>query len=340
MPIEAMPAETVEKLIDLAAEARGIDILRIENEALDSGLPEAVPIGLLHGKTPQLIDLKPFFDRWRERPTAKRGTASTLTVAAFVALTNRHKTRHSAIFADTDWRKPSLTAVIDYHEIDVPEGAEKPLAYKIDPGGPTVEGTVTAEPVFLEVEGPRPDNLAHRIGYAFPLSEPWKAWVERDGVAMSQSDFAAWIEDHIMDLAAPTEDEARTWGDLFQTTIATPSTLVQLSRGLQVAVEARLKNVVTLQSGAAQMVFEEEHRDADGRPLVVPGLFLLSVPAFFGGEPVRVPVRLRYRASGGRVTWFYQVFRPDEVITAEVARTLTTVRADTALPVYEGTPEV
>ncbi len=318
MSTESLVSSFIADLREMSAEAHAVTYDPVDNIAREAGLPNQIPLAVRHGKTPEIINLRPLFEAWRDRPATKRGTATALTLKSFVDLTNRHKTPHSAIFADTDWRKPSLLAVIDYHE----KGDTPPADGEI--GGPNA---------------PRPDNLKHRIAYAYPLSDTWKAWIAQNGEMMTQGDFAAWIEDHIADLSSP-EDAEKIWLERdLQTTVATPSALIQISRGLQINVEAKVKNVVTLQSGAAQIAFEETHLGGDGKPLTIPGAFLLQVAPFFGGDVVRVPVRLRYRVMGGVTKWFFSMHRPDLYITQRLKDDIFYVARDTALPVYEGTPE-
>jgi uncharacterized protein YfdQ (DUF2303 family) len=304
---ELANAETLEKLIDLAAESRGAEVIDVEAPIGAAGIPAQIPALTIAGKTPKLESVAHLFEAWRTKPATKRGVAKALTLESFIALTIRHQTEHSAIFADTTWTKPSLTAVIDYHE--------------------------------AKTAG-EPDNGKHRIAYEFPLSEEWKAWVKTNGEVFKQIDFAAFIEDRIAELTAPTADEAQYYEDLFATKIATPAELVTLSRGLQVNVESRVKNASVLQTGAAQIVFEEEHRDAGGNVLKVPGLFLLSIAPFFLGEKARIPVRLRYRIQGGGILWFYQIYRPDLAVTTRVCADLAIAAEKTALPTFEATPEM
>lgn len=335
MSMESLISSFVSDLREMSAEAHAVTFDELGNIADEAGLPNCIPLAIRHGKTPEIINLKPLFESWRDRPAAKRGTATALTLKSFVDLTNRHKTPHSTIFANTDWRQPSLLAVIDYHEkgATLVEGEVGPISGTADPENPPlVEGAIGTY-------APRPDNLKHRIAYAYPLSDTWKEWIKQNGEMMTQGDFAAWIEDHISDLSSP-EDAEKIWLERdFQTTVATPSALIQISRGLQINVEAKVKNVVTLQSGAAQIAFEETHLGGDGKPLTIPGLFLLQVAPFFGGDVVRVPVRLRYRVMGGVTKWFFSMHRPDIHITQRLKDDLFYVARDTALPVYEGTPE-
>lgn len=332
MSIESTQAEALKELVALASQARGLEIATIDNVAGIAGLPARIPVGIRHGAQPEAVNLANLFEPWRDRPSAKRGTATALTLDAFIDLTNRHKTPHSAVFANTDWRKPSLLAVIDYHEM----GA-KPIEGAIGEFPDTEAGEIAFD--LVADYAPRPDNLKHRIAYAYPISETWKAWTDKNGEVMTQGEFAEWIEDHIADLSSP-EDAEKIWLERdFQTTVATPSALIQISRGLQINVESKVKNVVTLQSGAAQIAFEENHLGSDGKPLVIPGLFLLQVAPFFGGDVVRVPVRLRYRVVGGVTKWLFSMHRPDIHITQRLKDDIDHVTRDTEIPVYEGTPE-
>ena len=158
--------------------------------------------------------------------------------------------------------------------------------------------------------------------------------------AMSQEDFAWFLEDRIPDLSSPTDEEVIRFEQDFATTVATPNQIVQLSRGLQVHVGQKVKAFKTLQTGEAQIAFEEEHTDAAGKPLKVPGIFVLSIAPFFMGEKIRVPVRLRYRPAGEKgVVWFYEIYRPDLAITEHVRTTLADARERTGLPTFEGSPE-
>lgn len=330
--------EAIEAIKDLAVQAAGVSIQYVLHPLDGTGVPETIPVAIHHGAAPKLLGVAELFEPYRERPRRKVGTAHVLTLQSLIDLVQRHQTEHSAIFADTDWTKPSITAVIDYHEIDTVVGG---MIRVVDPGeddATTNEAGMIDDPI---VEIGAPAFGKHRIHYAFPLSEEWQAWVKLDGEVMNQLDFASFIEDHIAELWAPTDAE-KIWIERdFQTSVATPAQLIQLSRGLQVNVEAKVKEARKLQSGEAQIAFEETHLGGDGKPLKVPGMFMLNVAPFFMGDKIAVPVRLRYRVKqGGGVLWFYQIYRPDQHVTARVRSDLRIVAEETGLPAYEGSPEM
>lgn len=295
----------IEALKTLANKA-GSELVTISLPTPINGLPDNVP-AFVDREAGAIKSVKELLETYRTHPQRKSGTATVHTLDSFIDLVNRHKTASTAIFANSDWQKPSLTAVIDYHTIDSDEA----------------------------------DNLKHRIGYTFPLSEEWRAWVALNGKPLSQSEFAEFIEDHISDLSTPDEAEELDFQKKFSFKVAFPTQLVELSRGLQVNADTRVKNVVNLQNGTAQIVFEEEHQtlDKQGNRIDVPGMFILSIPPFFGGETARIPVRLKYKKTPNGVVWFYQLYRPEFYVTEQVRRDLTRAAGDTDLPHFEGSPE-
>ena len=251
------------------------------------------------------IDLKREVDKWRTAPERRKGTATALTLKSFIELVDRHKDEHSVVFADIIGAEPKLTGVIDYHELD----------------GSARFGN-------------------HRIVYKFPISDEWKTWVAIDGKPLSQQDFAIFLEDHVSDIALATDEEKAFYEEKLMVKFGTPSAINILSRGLTINVNSVIANATTLQSGEGQIVFQEAHTDAKGKPLDIPGLFIISVPLFFGGAPIRVPVRLRYRKQGGGLTWHFALYNPKLFVKNALEGDLGVVKDATELPLFEGSPEV
>lgn len=249
----------------------------------------------------EIVDLKKIVDNWRPAPERKEGTATALTLASFIDLFNRHKDAHSAIFAITN-ATPEIVAVIDYHS-----------------------------------ESPRFGN--HRIRYEFPDSPEWPIWRKFDTVGLTQLEFAEFIESNIADLGAPLDEEIAMARDLLQATIATPAEVFTLSKGLSFSAELNIKEVRNLPNGTAQIVYDEQHKDGGGKPLVVPNAFILNVPFFMGGNASRIIARLRYKRTSSGVKWSYHLWRWQEQFREAILTDLDALRQGTGAPVYEGTPE-
>ena len=295
---------SVKEIADLAREGDGGKVLYIGAPGYDG--PEVPLIVRPTGNGSVAVEsVKKLLDEYRPAPERRKGTAKALTLASFIALTIRHMDADSALFAVLSGDKPSLTAVFDYNTLD---------------------------------HAPRFGQ--HRASYEFPLSHEWKQWGNRDGQVMSQGDFAAWIEDHIAELASPIDAEIAQYEDLFKTKIALPSDMITLSRGMAISIEARSVEARVLQSGEVQVSYEEVHKDGRGEKLIVPGLFIIKIPLFVDAEDVRLLTRLRYKVIGGKITWSYQLYRPELVMREVMSMAAEKAAQDTGLPMYEGTPEV
>lgn len=298
-------AEAIQKIADLTIQGTKPEIVSIAITGLGAGLPTAIPAILTPGSDGgKLVTFKSQIEQFRTAPERRRGTAAVSTLKAFVDLTNRHKDDGSAIFAKTEWPAPSLLAVLDYHGLD---------------------GTAR--------------NGEHRVLYTFPVTPEFKAWIDNVGEKMGQAEFAQFLEDHAAELAAPDAGEVGEFERLFKAKFATPNELIDLARSLEIRVGQKFKQAVRLQSGEAELVFQEEHTSATGEAITVPGILMISLRAFVDGDHVRIPARLRYRASGGAVVWMFDLYRWQDALRDRVGQDLDRAGRETGLPTYEGTPE-
>ncbi|WP_127076171.1 DUF2303 family protein [Rhodomicrobium lacus] len=320
-------AAGIAAIAELTRQGSGFSVLDIKTDGLGEGLPPVVPITVdAKGEKAIVGNLASQIEAYRQRPERRRGTAHVTTLQSFIGLVNYHSDEHSAIFAKTTLPDPALTAVIDYHQM-----AEKP-AYTRQDVKPIADAAQTLVK-FL------PRHLQHRIVYKFPITEELTAWQKLDGELMGQGEFAAFIEEHAAELAAPTEDERQQFEPLFKERFASPNELIALSRALEVYVGAKVRNATRLSNGEREIVFTEEHLNAAGEKVDVPGIFMISVQPFLDSEFIRVPARLRYRLKGG-ISWGYQLYRLDDYLRQRVKADLDLAVKETGLPGYEGTPEL
>ena len=298
-----LDAHGIELVTTLAKEGSAPSIVDIATSGLGAGLPEFVPVAF-DRKAQALRSVRNLVEEFRLAPDRRKGTAHADTLASFIDLVNRHKDGQSALFGRTSWPEPKLTAVLNYDSAD-------------------------ADARFGD----------HRVVYAFPLTEEFKAWVSCNAKAMDQEVFAAFIEEHAAELSAPKDAEKAEYERLFNETMATPSELLMLSRHLEVHVSAKAKQGIRLQTGERVVEFTEEHQNSKGEKVIIPGIFMVSVPAFVDGDPVRIPARLRYRIVGGDIKWFYQLYRWEFYLREQVGYDLRDAAEKTGLPSFEGAPE-
>lgn len=282
-----------------------------------AAMPRIIPIErgtsnsaavLTVGEGIEVHDLKPFLDEYLPRPERRRGVAVLNDLPSLVAHANRFKSPHSALFCDRS--VPSIVSVLDYHE----------------PGG---DGDAAWG--------------QHRGLYAFPLSDEWQKWKGRNGKPMPQGDFAAFIEDRITDVSDPSEaNTAQAFQPLLEllgTTFASPSKLMDLSRGLSVRESSKVRNAVNLATGEGALHFETTLAGDDGAPIKVPGAFLIAIPIFRNGVGYRMAARLRFRAKDGGITWWYELHGADQQFDRAIAEACTFAAKETGLPLFMGSPE-
>lgn len=261
-----------------------------------------------NGATYTIQQVKAIVEPYRAAPERRRGIATLTDLESFIAHTKRFADADSAVFVDRSGPAPRLVSVLDYHR-----------------AGPT------ASPRFG----------MHRGVYTFPLSDEWVAWNMQNARPMGQEEFARFLEDHLCDVVDPTRagDVAKAFVALLSCGFACAGKLLELSRGLDVHIGQRVKQVIKLASGEASVAFDEQHVDAGGAPLKIPGAFLLALPVFRSGAPYEVPTRLRYRVSGGQVIWSFEMHRVQAILDHAIQEACQDVAEETKLPVFEGTPE-
>lgn len=262
-----------------------------------------------------LIDLRTYLDKYLPHPLQRVGTAKLTTEAAFLAHVERFKSAsRSVVFANPDSANPSLTAIYDYHQAGGVEAIEETT---IDPG-----------------------NLKHRAVLALRLSDEWKAWQEIDGEDLTQLEFATFIQDRLADLTLVDDKDVDVTAtqELLGARIGGPQSMVSLARGIEVRRNVAVKDIRTLETGEAQVAYEETQTTANGGPLVAPTLFFITIPVFYGGSAYRIPVRVQYRIGSG-FTWTLRLYRADKTFDHAFNKVVEKVTTETQVPVFVGAPE-
>lgn len=263
--------------------------------------PGVEPFPAFVGSNGALSSVEPLVREQRQRPRRRSGTVKTTSVGSFVELVNRDKLPESVIFAD-DGHEPRLVAVLNYH------------------GAP--------------VGGGEPAHCDDRITYSFPLSEEWQTWTKSSKRVMSQQDFAEFIEANGFDIGAPDDAGGITaaWAQRGGVRLAGPSEMMGVSKGLSVRVEESVQAHTRLESGEIRMEWTTEHKGHDGTAIKVPAAFHVLIPILHGGPLYSVPARLRYRATSGKVTWFYELHKPDAFLRDAVGDVVARLRRSVEEP--------
>jgi hypothetical protein len=252
------------------------------------------------------------WDEVREGPRARRGVARFTSIDSLIDHTKRFADADSVLYAVDDRSAPSISAILDYY----------------------VAGANGA-----------PRWGRHRGHYSFVLSDEWKIWNKANASWFGMAEFQHFLEDRLPDVLTLIggEDELSEAGQVYvnalKTDVATQQQLFELSRGLDVHSDETVKQHAKLTSGEAQIVFSTEHKTSDGKPLRVPGVFLIGIPVFKNGPVYRIIARLRYRVKEGEIKFQYELWAADRSFDDAFQQACARVVAETELPIFFGQPE-
>lgn len=138
----------------------------------------------------------------------------------------------------------------------------------------------------------------HRVVYKAELSREFDTWFKNNKTPKEQEDFAVFLEDNIADVVEPS-------GDVLLTVALT----------LQAKTEVNFNSSKRLDNGQVQLTYTEniDARAGNG-DIQIPREFAIGCRLFKNGDGWKVKARLKYRLGGGKVKFWYELDRPENVI--------------------------
>jgi hypothetical protein len=317
-------AETMRQTVEQLSKAEPID-----TNADRADLSAAHLLSVPKGRTIENVTEQMRKAATHLKPAQKSGTAKFETLESFIDWTNRFKGAESVVFANQSRQQPSLTSVIDYH----PEGAPQ-----LDPK----TGDANAR------------YCRHRGLYKFPVSEEWKIWNAVAQKTLAKSELGEFIEEHAKDIIDPSpalmgngkSDNAEPWekplievAAKLQGRYGQFARLMEMSRHLEIYESSNLITKRNPDDGTVQMSFENENKDAEGKPLAIPNLFLIAIPVFDQGVSYRLPVRFSFKKNGSAVSFRLTLYNPEAAFYDALKEAVNTAQEKTELPTFYGSPE-
>ena len=161
----------------------------------------------------------------------------------------------------------------------------------------------------------------HTATFSCPLSVEWKTWKGKNGVKMTQSDFAQFIEDNLPDVATPPAAD-----------------MLEISRTLEAKKAVDFASAVRLSNGQNEFTYQETiSGTANKGKLQIPESFTIGIPVLEGGERYGVECRLRYRiADGGKLQMWYDMLRPHKVVEDAIKQVWLSIEEGAGLPILNG----
>lgn len=228
-------------------------------------------------------------------PTRKRATVTVSATDSFIAYSKKHG---------------SLDECVIYAEIDAEQSKCILLAVMNDNG--------ETDPKWRD----------HRCTFTPALSVEWKRWLSKNGPtkAMSQTDFATWLEDNQGDVRSVNGSPSG-------------ADILAMAQAFEVNADKRVKSHVNLQSGGVRFEFIEDETKDTRTSMEVFRRFTLALPVFDGStDAYPVEARLKYRDNSGKVTFWYELIRPDRAFKTAVQSALDQIKAETGFMLLQGTP--
>ncbi len=140
----------------------------------------------------------------------------------------------------------------------------------------------------------------HIVIYTPTRSKEFADWTEKDGVKMSQEDFADFIEDHIDDFNS-VDGKFPTGGEM--ATMAT---------NFQMTSEKVFKRKIDNTTCGAQLEFVDKADGATAAMIDTHKRFCVAIPVFDDDTvSYRIEARLRFRAESGKVVFWFDLVRKD-----------------------------
>lgn len=264
---------------------------------------------LVYSREMNVQDITKDAEKYAEAPRRRTGNTTLARLHSYIKFTNRYKNDDSIVLVEGMVSKNTIKATAL-------------TIFNADPAGGD------------QLKAGHGD---FKCDYKFPVSKELNAFVAKNGVTMTQGDFAMFLEDHISDMSSPSlmvEEDRNLIVRGLGGAGADPINMLELARGLEVRVTETVTNQQKLASGEMSFKFSAEHAGVDGKPLNIPVWFLITVPLFEGGAPIDIPVRLRYRVKEGIVTWFYELYRMNEAFDRAFDDAVSFIGEETQLPVF------
>lgn len=140
----------------------------------------------------------------------------------------------------------------------------------------------------------------HRATFSPDMSSEWKSWKGKNSQAFAQVAFAEWIEEHADDITTANG-------------LPTSLQMLTMATEFQANEERVLKSTVKLQSGGVRLTYIADPDAGTTETMQMFDKFAIGIPVFQGGSAWSLTARLKYALNSGKVSFRYELVRPDRV---------------------------
>jgi len=226
----------------------------------------------------------------RPEPERIEQTITLHTAAAFIAYFKRFGVDNSVTIVDLEHAR--YTAIFDYHDMD---GLD-----------------------------PVPAWCQHRAVYQCPQTPEWKLWLSHNGKAMTQTEFALFIEQNVDDIRTPPGAQ-----------------MLEIVTTLKAKTKVEFSKAIRLADGNNELTYNEviDGKAGASGQLRIPEEITLGIVPFQGGEAYAVQAKFRYRIDGsGGLQLGVVLDRPEDVLRSAFGDVTGIIELTTNQIVLHGTP--
>lgn len=165
----------------------------------------------------------------------------------------------------------------------------------------------------------------HICTYEPMMSVEWRRWKGQDRKSFNQVEFASFVEDNLADIASVEG-------------MPTGSQMLEMALSMEATQDVRFKSAIRLSNGGVQLQFVQ---DDDAQTLARMQLFerfAIGIPVFWNAQAYRMNARLRYRVRDGKVSFWFELERPDQTFEAAAKTLIESVRQQAGVPFFFGAP--
>ncbi len=187
-----------------------------------------------------------------------------------------------------------LAAMDSFMEYVGAQGASQDIYIYADPDSRTLTAVLNDQAKDCDDAGWRD----FRAVFKAELSREFDTWMKHNKTPMEQEAFAVFLEDNIADVVEPSGE-----------------TLLAIALTLQAKTEVNFSTSRRLDNGQVQLAYTENIDARAGAGCIeIPREFAIGLRLFKNGEGYKVRARLKYRLGAGKVKFFYELDRPENVI--------------------------
>jgi uncharacterized protein YfdQ (DUF2303 family) len=163
----------------------------------------------------------------------------------------------------------------------------------------------------------------HTATYRPIQTVEWKRWNGSSGKSMDQEAFATFLEENMVDIA--NVDGMPTGTDM-----------LKMASEFEATCDKRFKSRLNIQGGGVNLLFVDQDNPETEQRMRVFERFSLGVRVFLNGTAYQLDARLKYRHSGGKLSFWYELIRADRVFEDAIKAEFVKVKSATGFPLLYG----